>query len=129
MYSMVSYKFGQVITLYIILAYLSFNLNCVVGLFDKELVASKKVLEEIFNEKELVLMYRANLEFEKSKNEQRKMGGSSSVLSPPIDEEGLVVFFFMEYINISNLFSDKLNLILSSSCLFSKWIPRLKESG
>lgn len=91
-----------------------------VGLSDKELFASKKVLEEIFNEQELVVMYRANLEIEKSKNEQREMGGSSSVSSPPIDEEGLVVFLFMEYINIFNLFNDKLDLILSSSCLFSK---------
>lgn len=71
-------------------------MNYVVGLSDKELVASKEILEEVFNEKELVVMYRAHLEIEKAKKDQRERGRSSGVSSPPLGEEGMIVLLFIE---------------------------------
>lgn len=62
----------------------------VVGDSKDELVASKEVLQEVFNEQELVVMYRAHLEMEKAKQGRREMGGSSSGSSPPLGGEGLL---------------------------------------
>ncbi|KAH0917889.1 hypothetical protein HID58_025549 [Brassica napus] len=53
------------------------------GLNDKELVASKEILEEIFNDQERVTIYRSHLEIEKAKEEERVTGGSASVSSTP----------------------------------------------
>ncbi|KAL0846363.1 hypothetical protein Bca101_019609 [Brassica carinata] len=51
--------------------------------------ATFEILEEVFNEKELVVMYRAHLEIEKAKKDQRERGRSSGVSSPPLGEEAL----------------------------------------
>ncbi|XP_013619919.1 PREDICTED: uncharacterized protein LOC106326495 [Brassica oleracea var. oleracea] len=45
---------------------------------DKELVASKEVLEVIFNEQEVVPIYRAHFETEKAKEEERAAHGLPS---------------------------------------------------
>ncbi|CAN7049604.1 unnamed protein product [Brassica rapa subsp. trilocularis] len=62
------------------------------GLNDKELVASKEILEEIFNDQERVTIYRSHLEIEKAKEEERVTGGSASVSSTPSVGEGLVLY-------------------------------------
>lgn len=63
-----------------------------VGLNDKELVASKEILEEIFNDQERVTIYRSHLEIEKAKDEERVTGGSASLSSTPSVGEGLVLY-------------------------------------
>nr|VDD23348.1 unnamed protein product [Brassica rapa] len=62
------------------------------GLNDKELVASKEILEEIFNDQERVTIYRSHLEIEKAKEEERVTGGSASLSSTPSVGEGLVLY-------------------------------------
>ncbi|KAL0873372.1 hypothetical protein Bca101_023077 [Brassica carinata] len=58
------------------------------GYNDRELVASKEVLEEIFNEHEMVSIYRAHLEITNAKKEQEKKSAESSVSSSKITKEG-----------------------------------------
>lgn len=50
-----------------------------VGYGDAELVASKEVLEEIFNEQELVSIYRSHLEIKKAKKEFQDERASTNV--------------------------------------------------
>ncbi|KAF8116347.1 hypothetical protein N665_0019s0027 [Sinapis alba] len=57
------------------------------GLSGKEVVASKEILEEVFNQQELVVMYRDHFEIEKAKKYQKERGGSSGVSSPSLREE------------------------------------------
>ncbi|KAG2315015.1 hypothetical protein Bca4012_065818 [Brassica carinata] len=57
------------------------------GLLDRELVASKEVLEEILNVQELVGIYRAHLEIEKAKRDLRENGASCSGSAAPVEKD------------------------------------------
>lgn len=63
------------------------SLLCIAGLGEEELVVSKEILEEIFNEQEQVGMYRAHLEIEKAK-QGRQNEASSSVPNNEVTNEG-----------------------------------------
>nr|VDC90304.1 unnamed protein product [Brassica rapa] len=58
------------------------------GLADKELVASKEILEEIFSEQETVGIYKAHFQIEKAKKQGRQNAASSSVASNEVTGEG-----------------------------------------
>ncbi|KAJ4893603.1 Uncharacterized protein Rs2_20397 [Raphanus sativus] len=45
---------------------------------DKEIVASKEILEEVFNEEERIAIYRSHYELEKAKQEARQNGSYSA---------------------------------------------------
>ncbi|KAL0854603.1 hypothetical protein Bca101_059755 [Brassica carinata] len=62
------------------------------GLLDRELVASKEVLEEILNVQELVGIYRAHLEIEKAKRDLRENGASCSGSAAPVEKDGSIIF-------------------------------------
>lgn len=56
---------------------------------DKELVASKEILEEIFSEQETVGIYKAHFQIEKAKKQGRQNAASSSVASNEVTGEGM----------------------------------------
>ncbi|CAN7127030.1 unnamed protein product [Brassica rapa subsp. narinosa] len=56
------------------------------GLGENELAASKEILEEIFNEQEKLVMYRAHLEIEKAKQDSQN-ASSSSVSNTDVTKE------------------------------------------
>ncbi|KAL0722705.1 hypothetical protein Bca4012_037304 [Brassica carinata] len=58
------------------------------GYNDRELVASKEVLEEIFSEHEMVSIYRAHLEITNARQEGQENAAESSVSSSKITKEG-----------------------------------------
>lgn len=88
--SKVSYKIGCSIIRYIVFLIYS---NALIGYSGRELVASKEILEEIFNEQEMVVMHRAHLEIEKAKQEHNARVASTSVSSGAQDNPGLIVLF------------------------------------
>ncbi|XP_048600168.1 uncharacterized protein LOC111207465 isoform X1 [Brassica napus] len=57
------------------------------GLTEREIISSKEVLEEIFNEQELVGIYRAHLGIEKAKHDRRGNGASGSGSAAPVANE------------------------------------------
>lgn len=57
------------------------------GMDETELAMSKEVLEEIFNEQEKVVMYRAHLEIEKA-NQGRQNAASTSDATTQATGEG-----------------------------------------
>ncbi|CAN6801686.1 unnamed protein product [Brassica oleracea var. botrytis] len=54
----------------------------------RELVASKDVLEEIFTEHEMVLIYRAHLEITNARQNQQENAAESSISSSKLTKEG-----------------------------------------
>ncbi|KAL0743180.1 hypothetical protein Bca4012_084693 [Brassica carinata] len=56
------------------------------GLEENELVASKAILDEIFNEEEKVVMYRAHFEFEKTKQERHNAASGSGSTTQATNE-------------------------------------------
>ncbi|KAL0759977.1 hypothetical protein Bca101_076127 [Brassica carinata] len=58
------------------------------GYNDRELVASKDVLKEIFTEHEMVSIYRAHLEITNAKQNQQENAAESSVSSSKLTKEG-----------------------------------------
>lgn len=95
-----------------------------VGYQDKELVASKEVLEEIFNEQEVVPIYRAHFETEKAKEEERAAHGLPSTTT---EAEGFVNYYVCILIYRFHLF-DMWLVYFVRFWLFSLWITSLKLS-
>ncbi|CAN6898324.1 unnamed protein product [Brassica oleracea] len=62
--------------------------NDFVGYNDRELVASKDVLEEIFTEHEMVSIYRAHLEITNARQNQQENPAVSSISSSKLTKEG-----------------------------------------
>ncbi|KAH0875089.1 hypothetical protein HID58_072451 [Brassica napus] len=60
------------------------------GYNDRELVASKDVLEEIFTEHEMVSIYRAHLEITNARQNQQENAAESSVSSSKINQRRLM---------------------------------------
>ncbi|CAN7073747.1 unnamed protein product [Brassica oleracea var. botrytis] len=58
------------------------------GYNDRELVASKEVLEEIFTENEMVSIYRAHLEITNARQNRQENAAESSVSPSEITKEG-----------------------------------------